>query len=109
MKMSKVGAAKPVKSRASLPRIKTAEFVIHGVLKIRWRDNYEGFVDLRPIIARGNIFTLLQNAKKFQKFEIDEFGHSLGWSFADGTTIDFSAENLRERAERQAAILQLAS
>ena len=82
---------------------------MHGVLKIRWRDNYEGLVDLRPVIARGHIFKPLQNTKQFPKFEIDEFGHSLGWSLSDGTTIDFSAANLRERAERQAAILQLAS
>lgn len=103
------GAPKSKNAKAILPRIKTAELVMHGVLKIRWRDNYEGLVDLRPVLARGHIFLPLQNAKQFPKFEIEEFGHSLGWSFSDGTTIDFSAANLRERAERQAAILQLAS
>jgi hypothetical protein len=103
------GAAKSKKPKSVLPRIKSAELVMHGVLKIRWRDNYEGLVDLRPVIARGHIFKPLQNTKQFPKFEIDEFGHSLGWSLSDGTTIDFSAANLRERAERQAAILQLAS
>jgi hypothetical protein len=102
-------AAKAKKAKLSLPRIKSVELVLHGVLKICWRDQYEGLVDLRPVLARGHVFQPLQNAKQFTKFEIDEFGHSLGWSLSDGTTIDFSAANLRERAERQAAILQLAS
>ena len=102
-------AAKTRKAKSTLPRIKSVELVLHGVLKIRWRDNYEGLVDLRPVLARGHVFRPLQAAKQFAKFEIDEFGHSLGWILPSGSTIDFSAANLRERAERQAAILQLAS
>src|SRR3954467_7999858 len=52
-----------------LPRIKLAEPVIHGVLKIVWNDGYEGIVDSRPTIARGRIFTYLQNAENFSKCE----------------------------------------
>ena len=38
-----------------LPRIVSAEAVIHGVLKIVWNDGYEGVVDLRPVIDRGRL------------------------------------------------------
>ena len=60
-----------------LPRITLAEPVIHGVLKIVWNDGYEGIVDLRPTIARGKIFTYLQNARNFSKVRVSEFGHSV--------------------------------
>ncbi len=46
-----------------LPRIRSAEPVIHGVLKIIWDDGYEGVVDLRPTIARGKDFHLLEKAE----------------------------------------------
>src|SRR5262245_51482047 len=58
-----------------LPRIKTAKPVIHGVLKLVFTDGYEGVVDLRPIIARGRIFTWLQRRKNFQKVQLEEYGH----------------------------------
>jgi hypothetical protein len=40
----------------TLPRIVTAEPVIHGVLKLVFTDGYEGVVHLRPLIARGRVF-----------------------------------------------------
>jgi hypothetical protein len=50
-----------------LPRIVSAQPVIHGVLKIVWTDGYEGVVDLRPTIARGKIFMYLQSPKNFRR------------------------------------------
>ena len=72
----------------NLPRIVLAEPVIHGVLKIVWNDGYEGIVDLRPTIARGRIFTHLQNARNFSKVRVSEYGHSVEWTDDDGDQID---------------------
>jgi hypothetical protein len=92
-----------------LPRIVAAEPVIHGVLKIIWNDGYEGVVDLRPTIARGRIFTYLQNAKNFQKVRVSEYGHSIEWINEKGEEIDFSADTLRLKAENQAQLNKVAS
>jgi hypothetical protein len=92
-----------------LPRIVLAEPVIHGVLKIVWNDGYEGIVDLRPTIARGRIFTHLQNAKNFSKVRVSEFGHSVEWTDQDGDQIDFGADTLRSKAENQARLNEVAS
>ncbi len=35
-----------------LPGVVEAQAVIHGVLKIKFNDGYEGVVDLRPLIAK---------------------------------------------------------
>lgn len=73
----------------------SAQPVIHGVLKIVWNDGYEGVVDLRPTIARGRIFTYLQNAKNFAKVRVSEFGHSIEWINGRGEEINFGADTLR--------------
>ncbi|MBX9843734.1 MAG: DUF2442 domain-containing protein [Xanthobacteraceae bacterium] len=92
-----------------LPRIVTAQPVIHGVLKIVWTDGYEGVVDLRPTIARGKIFTYLQNPKNFSKVRVSEFGHSIEWINEKGEEIDFGADTLRSKAENQARLNEVAS
>lgn len=92
-----------------LPRIVLAEPVIHGVLKIVWNDGYEGIVDLRPTIARGKVFTRLQNARNFSKVRVSEFGHSVEWVDEDGDQIDFGADTLRSKAENQARLNEVAS
>ena len=91
------------------PRITVAEPVIHGVLKLVWNDGYEGVVDLRPTIARGRIFTYLQNAKNFSKVRVSEFGHSVEWTDEEGDQIDFGADTLRTKAENQARLNEVAS
>lgn len=90
-----------------LPRIKEAEYIIHGVLKIVWDDGYEGIVDLRPTIDRGKIFTYLQTPENFRKFTIAEYGHSIGWISHSGEEIDFDAYNLRMKSENQAKLQKL--
>src|SRR5262245_40820111 len=84
-----------------LPRIVTAEPVIHGVLKIVWNDGYEGVVDLRPTIARGRIFTYLQKSKNFFQVRVSQYGHSIEWMNEKGQEIDFGADTLRLKAENQ--------
>jgi len=100
----------PRKTRVKKPsRIVTAEPVIHGVLKIAWNDGYEGVVDLRPTIARGRIFTYLQDPKNFAKVRVSEYGHSIEWINKKGEEIDFGADTLRLKAENQAQLNKVAS
>src|SRR3954471_4930002 len=93
------GQAPRQKRMKKPPRITLAQPVIHGVLKIVWNDGYEGIVDLRPTIARGRIFTHLQNARNFSKVRLSEYGHSVEWTDDSGDQIDFGADTLRMKAE----------
>ena len=87
-----------------IARVISAEPVIHGVLKIEWDDHYTGIVDLRPIIARGKVFTYLQNPDNFRKVKVGEHGHAVYWVNEQGEEIDFGADSLRQRAEKQAEL-----
>jgi Protein of unknown function (DUF2442) len=89
-------------------RIVAAEPVIHGVLKLVWNDGYEGVVDLRPVIARGQIFTYLAAPEHFREVRVGEYGHAIYWVDEDGEEIDFGADSLREKAEKQARMHALA-
>jgi hypothetical protein len=91
-----------------IPRIVAAEPVIHGVLKIQWDDGYAGIVDLRPVIVRGKIFTYLQEPKNFEKLKVGEYGHGIVWVNEVGEEIDFGADSLRQRAEKQAELHRVA-
>ncbi|HEY4406397.1 MAG TPA: hypothetical protein VGN55_17250 [Xanthobacteraceae bacterium] len=91
-----------------IPRIVTAEPIIHGVLKIQWDDGYAGIVDLRPVIARGRIFTYLQEPENFEKLKIEEYGHGIVWVNEKGEEIDLGADSLRQRAEKQAELNRVA-
>jgi hypothetical protein len=85
-----------------IAKIVSAEPVIHGVLKITWDDDYAGIVDLRPVIARGKVFTYLQDPDRFEQVQVGEYGHAIVWVTGQGQEIDFGADSLRQRAERQA-------
>jgi Protein of unknown function (DUF2442) len=95
--------------KRKLPRIKSAEPVINGVLKLVFTDGYEGVVDLRPLIAQGRILTWLQRPKNFRKVQIEEFGHHVFWINDEGHEIDFGADALRGDAEKQAELHKLAA
>jgi hypothetical protein len=88
-------------------RIAHAEPVIQGVVKVVFTDGYEGVVDLRPVIARGRIWTYLQDPQNFRTMRIEEYGHHIYWRDADGNEIDFGADGLRRDCERQAEIHRL--
>ena len=93
--------------KKALPRIKSAEPVIHGVLKVVFLDGYEGVVDLRPTIDRGKVFAYLMDPDNFRKLRVEEFGHSVGWIDDSGDEIAFGADNLRTKAENQAKLHKL--
>jgi len=91
-------------------RMKSVEAILFGVVKIAWIDGYEAIVDLRPVIAEGEMFEFLRCAPhRFGEVKLSEFGHSIYWLDDEGDEIDFGADSLRRRAERQAAILSLAN
>jgi hypothetical protein len=92
---------------SDLPRIKTAEPIIPGVLKLVFLDGYEGVVDLRPLLSKGGVFSPLQDPARFSRIKVDEFGHSVGWIGDDGYEVDLSADGLRRDCERQAEIHKL--
>ncbi len=90
-----------------LPCIVEAQPVIHGVLKVAFDDGYEGVVDLRPLIAKGKLFSWLNTPAHFAAVRVDEFGHSISWLDDQGYSIDLSADSIRRDAERQAEIHRL--
>lgn len=90
---------------SEIPRILSAEPVVHGVLKLIWNDGYESVVDLRGIIAKGKVFAPLSNPDYFKGVRVSEYGHSIYWGEADSEDIDFGADRLREMSEQQAALL----
>ncbi|MGL5114774.1 MAG: hypothetical protein ACRC7G_09135 [Beijerinckiaceae bacterium] len=95
---------------AEIVRMQSVESVLNGVLKIVWRDGFAGVVDLRSILARGDMFAFLRNdPARFATVALEEYGHKIFWLDDDGDEIDFGSSSLRERAERQAEILRLAS
>jgi hypothetical protein len=92
---------------SDLPRVKTAEPIIPGVLKLVFQDGYEGVVDLRPLLSKGGVFSFLQDPAHFYRVRVDEFGHSVGWVDDHGYEVDLSADGLRRDCERQAEIHKL--
>ena len=90
--------------------MQSAEPVIFGVVKIVWKDGYAGIVDLRPLLARGEMFEFLRaNPSRFDALKLEDHGHKIFWLDDQGEEIDFGADSLRQRAERQAGLLHLAS
>jgi hypothetical protein len=92
----------------NISRIMSADAVIHGVLKIQWDDGYTEIVDLRPVIERGKIFSYLQEPKNFEKLKVGENGYGVVWVNENGEEIDFGADSLRQRAEKQAELNRVA-
>jgi hypothetical protein len=88
----------------------SAEPVIFGVVKIVWKDGFAGIVDLRPLLAKGEMFEFLRvNPARFDDLRLEEHGHKIFWLDDQGYEIDFGSDSLRQRAERQAGLLHLAS
>ncbi len=91
-------------------RMKAVEPILYGVLKITWQDGYEAIVDLRPVIAEGEVFEFLRKSPaRFNDVKLEDYGQSIFWLDDDGDEIDFGSDSLRRRAIRQAELLRLAS
>ena len=88
----------------------SAEPVIFGVVKIVWEDGFAGIVDLRPLLAKGEMFEFLRAIPaRFDGLRLEEHGHKIFWLDDQGDEVDFGSDSLRQRAERQAGLLHLAS
>jgi hypothetical protein len=85
--------------------ITAVEPVVHGVLKLAWDDGYEGIVDLRGIIADGEIFEHIRDPENFKEVRLESYGHSVYWGEEGDEIVDFGCDRLRELAEQQAALL----
>jgi hypothetical protein len=93
-----------------LPRIQSVSPVIYGVVKLVFDDGYEGVVDLRPVIGNGEVFEYLRrDPRNFDKVAVSDYGHSIFWLDETGYEIDFGADRLREKAEKQAELLRLSA
>jgi Protein of unknown function (DUF2442) len=90
-------------------RITSAEAVLPGVLKLAWNDGHEGIVDLRGIIADGEIFEPIRKPENFKEVRVASYGHSIYWGEEGNEIVDFGCDRLREIAEEQAALLARAS
>jgi hypothetical protein len=88
-----------------LLRITAAEAVVPGVLKLTWNDGYEGVVDLRGVIASGEIFGHIRDPENFKKVRVESYGHHIYWGEEGNEEVDFGCDRLREMAEEQAALL----
>jgi hypothetical protein len=90
--------------------MQSAEPVIFGVVKIVWKDGFAGIVDLRPLLTKGAMFEFLRaNPARFDDLKLEEHGHKIFWLDDQGDEVDFGSDSLRQRAERQAGLLHLAS
>ena len=88
----------------------SAEPVIFGAVKIVWKDGFAGIVDLRPLLAKGEMFEFLRvNPGRVDDLKLEEHGHKIFWLDDQEDEIDFGSDSLRQRAERQAGLLHLAS
>jgi hypothetical protein len=88
----------------------SAEPVIFGVVKIVWKDGLAGIVDLRPLLAKGEMFEFLcVTPARFDELKLEDHGHKIYWLDDQGDEIDFGSDSLRQRAERQAGPPHLAS
>jgi len=90
--------------------MQSVEPVIFGVVKIVWKDGFAGIVDLRPLFAKGEMFEFLRTTPaRFDGVKLEEHGYKIFWFDDQGDEIDFGSDSLRQRAERQAGLLHLAS
>jgi hypothetical protein len=88
----------------------SAEPVIFGVVKIVWKDGFSGVVDLRPVLAKGEMFEFLRaRPTRFSDLRLEVYGHSIFWLDDQGGEIDFGSDSLRRHAERQTSLPHNAS
>jgi hypothetical protein len=55
--------------------MQSAEPVIFGVVKIVWKDGFAGIVDLRPLLAKGEMFEFLRTSPaRFDDLKLEDHG-----------------------------------
>jgi hypothetical protein len=100
----RVGKQRSESKVKDLLRIAAAAPAMQGALNLVWNDGYEGIVDLRGVIAKGQIFEPLRDPDYFRQVRVERYGHYIFWGDEQFSEIDFGCDRLRELAEEQAAM-----
>lgn len=82
--------------------ITSVEPMRYGVLRLAWDDGYQGDVDLRELIAEGEIFEHIRNPENFRQVQLESYGHHIYWGEEGEEIVDLGCDGLRELAEEQA-------
>jgi hypothetical protein len=91
----------------AFPRITQVNAVSYGFLKLSWTDGYEGVLDIRPFIAKGEIFEAVRHKDNFFNVQLGYFGHSIIWKDSEDNEIDLGSDSLRRDCEKQEQIHKL--
>jgi hypothetical protein len=86
---------------ADILRITAADLVVHGVLKLAWNDGDKGIVDLRNLIADGDIFEHTRSLENFKKVRVASHGQSIYWGEEGQEKVNFESDRLRKIANEQ--------
>lgn len=71
-------------------------------LRLTYSDGFSGEVDFAETVAKGGIFSFLQDAERFKAVQVANHGSALLWIDDAGDEIDFCADAQRMIAESNA-------
>jgi hypothetical protein len=92
-------ASKASADRKLMYHIDNATPLKGGRVRLRYRDGYEGEVNLRHLIDENGVFSFLRNPDQFAQVMIGEDSRWLYWIDSEGDQIDLCADALRHEAE----------
>jgi hypothetical protein len=84
------------------PKLVTATPIGDYRLRLTYSDGFVGEVDFKETVARGGIFTFMQNVERFKAVQVAHNGTALVWVDDAGDDIDFCADAQRINAEANA-------
>ena len=85
--------------------ITSAEYADGYRIRVRFQNGKSGVVDLKPLIDRGGVFSVLRDVEVFKAFSVDPEWHVLSWE--DGR-IDVAPETVYEEATGESALPRVA-
>jgi hypothetical protein len=88
---------RPKRGSAGFPLIESVEPVMFGVIRLKFDDEYEGVLDLRPLMRHAN-WAGVKTREDFFAVQIYENGGHISWP-AGG--VELPADGLRRDCERQ--------
>lgn len=89
------------------PRLKRAEVVFYGFVKVSFLDGYEGVADLRPLLNSISWYRFLLEPMAFQKMKLQDYGHTIFWEHDEFGRIEIPAEKIKDICEKQEQIHKL--
>ena len=70
-------------------------------LSLTYSDGFTGAVDFESTVAKGGIFTFMQDLERFKAVKVSDSGSALVWVDDQGDYIDFCADSQRADIEAQ--------